>query len=306
VGLAEVMQTDVISVSATTPLDAVVTLMLQRGLRFVPVFENDRLVGVITNGDLVERGGLPARLELHAVLDGRPAVAATKGRTAGDVMTVEPIAVLAGTSLRDVARLMLDRRVKRIPVLSAGRVVGVVSRYDLLAAVSGAPGRGSRSRTGVAETPAARREAGALACAGDIAVTDVPTVSPDTALPDVLDALLSTRLHRAVVIDTDRHVVGIVSDAGLLRRLGPAGHHVIDRLMRRTRHTPRVAARCDEVMMSAPRVVDASTPILDAIRDMIAHKVKLLPVVDGQQRLVGMIDRADALRVAFDADSHIE
>lgn len=113
--------------------------------------------------------------------------------------------------------------------------------------------------------------------AGDVAVTDVPTVSPDTSLPDMLDAILSTRLHRAVVIDAGRHVVGIVSDAGLLRRLGPSGHQVIDRLMLRTRQTPEVDGRCAEVMSSAPRVVEAANPIIDAIRDMITHKVKLCP-----------------------------
>ena len=78
--------------------------------------------------------------------------------------------------------------------------------------------------------------------------------------------------------------------------------------MHRTRQTPEVGGHCAEVMSSAPRVVEAATPILDAIRDMITHKVKLMPVVDDQQQLVGMIDRADVLHALFDiaasADAH--
>jgi CBS domain-containing protein len=301
--LAEVMQTDVTAVTSTTPLQEVVALVLHRGLRFVPVCQNDRLVGVISNQDLVERGGLTARLDLHAALDTPAHPTLTPGRTAAEVMTTDPIAVLDGTSLHDVARLMLHRHVKRIPVLRAGHLVGVVSRYDLLAALSGVTQPGRRTRQTVTDLTAAP-PAGPATCAGDVAVTGIPTLSPDTPLADVLDALLHTRLHRVVVTDPDRHVVGIVSDAGLLRRLGPHGHRLLDRLMHPTHHDPPLTGRCADVMAPTPRAVQASTPILDAIHHMISNKVKLLPVVDEQHRLVGMIDRADALRAVVDDATH--
>lgn len=63
-----VMSTDVTTVDAATPLPDVVQLMTERGHRFVPVLDEGRLVGVITNGDLVDRGGLTLRVELRRAL----------------------------------------------------------------------------------------------------------------------------------------------------------------------------------------------------------------------------------------------
>jgi CBS domain-containing protein len=288
----EVMRTDVTSVTPSTPLARVVDLMLRRRLRFVPVCENDRLVGVITNGDLVERAGLVVRLELQASI-GTPRGAWSNGTKAVDVMTPNPIAVLARTPVTDVARIMLTRKVKRIPVLRAGRLVGVVSRVDLVT---------SALATHEMAEPANTKKgppSGLSRSVGDIAVQEVPTVGPDTPLSEAVDVLVSTRLNRAIVIDADRRVVGVVSDAELLKRVGPAGRHLVDRLMRRGGRASDVAGTCADVMIKAPPVVAASTPVVEAIRKMVASSAKILPVVDEQSRLIGMLDRADALHAAF-------
>ena len=290
----DVMQTDVTSVAPTTSLDEVVALMLQSGLRFVPVCENGRLMGVITNGDLVDRAGLVARLELQASLGDAAGIPPVIGMTAADVLTPDPVAVLVGTTLGEVARLMLSRRVKRIPVLRAGRVVGIVSRYDLLRSIAGA----TEAADIRAAHPGVARSAGSPTVAGDVAVRTVPTVRRDTPLAEVVDVLISTRLNRALVVDDEHHVLGVVSDAELLRRVGPAGRHLIDRLMRRGGHAD-VAGVCADVMIPSPGLVQASAPVSEAVREMISRGSKILPVVDDQQRLVGMLDRSDVLRAAF-------
>jgi CBS domain-containing protein len=61
-------------------------------------------------------------------------------RTAADVMVHHVISARPETSLPEIAELMVKHAIKRVPVLKDGRVVGIVSRGDLVAALSRAPG----------------------------------------------------------------------------------------------------------------------------------------------------------------------
>jgi CBS domain-containing protein len=212
----------VVTVRVESPLTEVVGVMVDRGLRFVPVLDGPQLVGVITNGDLVQRAGLALRLELHESTQSVPDPT-WAGGTARDVMTDEPTAVLAGTKITDVARLMLHRGIKRIPVLHQARVVGIVSRFDILRTVADDLTNGT--------APAI--PSGPVTVIGQLAQGRVPAVPVDAPLTRILDVLAGTRLNQAVVIDAERHVVGLVSDADLLRRVGPTHRGVVDRLMRR-------------------------------------------------------------------------
>ncbi len=217
------------------------------------------------------------------------------GLTAAVIMTADPVVVLVGTSVGTVARLMTSRGIKRLPVLRAGRLVGVVSRYDLLRAVAGAVRDPSPAPAPGPERP----ESPDGGRAGDIAAASVPTVHPETPLADVVEAMVSTRLNRAVVIDDEGRPVGIVSDSQLLRRVGPAGRGLVERLMRRGAATAGLDGSAADVMVPSVAVIDAAAPLTSAIREMITTGAKLLPVVDDDRRLVGMLDRSDVLRAAF-------
>jgi CBS domain-containing protein len=133
---------------------------------------------------------------------------------------------------------------------------------------------------------------------GEIAVADVPSVHRDTSVDEALDAVLSTRLNRAVVVDDERTVLGILTDAELLRRFDRPDRTLLDRLMRRNVEAPAEAAGT-AAEVSPVVTVRHAVPIADAIRRMLAEQHKLLPVVDDNGRLCGMVDRADALRAAF-------
>ena len=68
--------------------------------------------------------------------------------------------------------------------------------------------------------------------ARDVLRTDVPVLDVGAELPEVVDAVCSTRLNRAVVVDESSRVVGVVSDAAVLRALGSAGGSMVGALMR--------------------------------------------------------------------------
>ena len=141
---ADVMTPDVITVQPDTPLDKVIDLMLQHGISGLPVLDQDVLVGIVSEGDLlrrVELGTVQVRSHLLEVLADAGSLAAeyarTHGRRAAEVMTRNVVTVDEATPLAEVARLLEARRIKRLPVMRDGRLVGIVSRANLVRALAG-------------------------------------------------------------------------------------------------------------------------------------------------------------------------
>lgn len=302
VRVADVMSRGVLRVHPETPLGELVQLLVGRDYRAVPVIDaTERVVGIVTNGDLVERGGLAMRLELLATasretLQQALATLATDGRTVAEVMTRDVVTGPPDLSVLEAARLMAQRRLKRLPVVdAAGHLLGIVSRVDLLRTVAeGYP---------VPEPqPSHVRPARLVA---DVLRRDVPTVSLQASLPEVLDAVVSTRLNRAVVIDAQQRVVGLVTDAELVRRLGERPG-VVTRLMRRVAPVPVINdVKAADLMVSDVVTTGPDVPIDVAMRDMLTRKHKVLPVVDTEGRLIGIADRFDLLQaIARLEDQH--
>jgi CBS domain-containing protein len=118
----------------------VARILMDRGISAVPVVDDKgRPLGIVSEGDLVRRTELGTETRRSWWLDlfGDPderAVRFTKehGRTAEQVMSRELITTTEDASLAEVARLLEKHRIKRLPVLRDGRVVGIVSRANIL------------------------------------------------------------------------------------------------------------------------------------------------------------------------------
>jgi CBS domain-containing protein len=144
----DVMTTGVITVHPDTSVQAVAKLLSERGISGVPVVDvADRLVGIVSEGDLLHRVETgterPTRRRRSWWLD---AIASDQelardyvkshGRTAKDVMTREVISVTETTDLTEIAMLLETKRIKRVPVLREGQIVGIVSRANLVRALA--------------------------------------------------------------------------------------------------------------------------------------------------------------------------
>jgi len=139
----DVMTSSVISVNVdATVLDAART-MLDNHISGLPVVDRGgTLVGVVTEGDFLRRGELgterrrPKWLEF-LVGPGQLAKEYTRssGRKVGEVMTADPLTVNEDDSLESVVELMERRQIKRVPVTRDGRMVGIVSRANLVHAL---------------------------------------------------------------------------------------------------------------------------------------------------------------------------
>ena len=150
----DVMTTEVVTVSPETTVQDLAKILSERGISGTPVVDADqRLVGIVSEGDLLHRAetGTERRVQrrrswwLESVAAeqemARDYVKA-HGRTVGDIMTREVITAEETTDLADLAMLLETRRVKRVPVVSGGKLVGIVSRANLvraLATTSSAP-----------------------------------------------------------------------------------------------------------------------------------------------------------------------
>ena len=131
------------AVATTTPettVEQVARLMINLRISGVPVLDGaGHLVGIVTEGDLlrrVETGTERRRSRWSEWLSGNSRLAAdyirSHARRVEDVMTREVVSVEELASLGEIAELMETRRIKRVPVVRDGKIVGIVSRADLL------------------------------------------------------------------------------------------------------------------------------------------------------------------------------
>lgn len=137
---ADIMTPRVITIPAEASITEAIRLMLQNRISGLPVVDTaGNLVGIVTEGDFLRRAEANTEKRrthwLEFILGpGRLAgeYVRTHGRKVSDVMTRGPITAEEATPVAEIVRLMEAKRVKRIPVVRANKVVGIVSRANLL------------------------------------------------------------------------------------------------------------------------------------------------------------------------------
>ena len=292
----DVMRTDVASVRDEAPVRTAVENLVGQEFRALPVVDAAGILrGIVANTDLIEKGGLPVRLELLAAMpaSSRDAVLAKiPNRRVREVMHREPAVLRLDDTVATATKRMSELRLKRLPVVDReGRLAGILSRADVLRAVAESFPR---------EAPAGVSHVVALT-AGELMRTDAPVVRADAALGEVVNIVASTRLNRAIVVDAEHRVLGVITDADVLRSVEPAARSgVVGALMRVGGSAAGKVTAADVMHADAP-VVESGASLAAAASVMVAHRRKILPVVDGERRLLGVIDRADLLHAASEA-----
>jgi CBS domain-containing protein len=302
----DVMRTEVVTVAPDAPVAEVVSLLLQKGYRSLPVVDgNGRPQGIITDGDLLRRAGLSTRLDLQTELptaDWQQQLAELRAQNvmAVSLMTSPLITIPVMASLRQAVEAMTQHNLKRLPAVDGnGRLAGWISRVDIL-------------RTVEYHQPAAETEPEPPATGvtiRELMYRDVPTVSLKTTLEEIVQALEQNRRRRAVVVDDAHRVLGIITDGDLLRRSQKDGHPgLLDRLRRLVTGQPpttssrllNAAETAADLMTTPVNTILVTASPAAALRLMVQHGVKRLPVVDENGRLVGLLGRASLLRSLLD------
>ncbi len=143
----DVMTRHVLSVTPNAPVRQIATYLIDHAISAMPVIDaKGTLLGMVSEGDLQHRpetgtvSRKPWWLQLLASPeDDARAFKKTHGLVAADVMTKGVVTVTEETELAEIADLLERRRIKRVPVVSDGKVVGIVSRSNLLRAFAQAP-----------------------------------------------------------------------------------------------------------------------------------------------------------------------
>jgi len=109
--VSEVMTPNVLTVGPDQPADDAVAVIVDHVITSVPVVDGEhRCIGIVSESDIL----------------GKP------GHTVGDIMTRDVVTVEESCSLDEAAEVFLTRRIRRLPVIRDGRLVGVLTRADLL------------------------------------------------------------------------------------------------------------------------------------------------------------------------------
>ena len=140
----DAMTTNVVGIQSDAGIDQAVEIMLRSRISALPVFDDEHtLVGIISEGDLLRRAELgterrrPRWLEL-LLGPGRFATdyVHAHGRKVDELMTYEVVTVEQDAALEEAVDLMNRYKVKRLPVMADGRLVGILARADLLRALA--------------------------------------------------------------------------------------------------------------------------------------------------------------------------
>jgi CBS domain-containing protein len=134
----EIMQRIVLTLSPDLPMGEAVHALERAGVSGAPVVDGDRVVGVVSLGDLFRAVGVDPR---HAATSGPwhryERFVSSSGRTVRFAMSTHVVSVAPGTPIGDVAALMRAEGINRVPVITTdGRLVGIVARDDVIRAVA--------------------------------------------------------------------------------------------------------------------------------------------------------------------------
>jgi len=140
----DVMTADVITVAADATIPAVAEILVTQGVSGIPVVENDILVGIVTEGDLLHRAEIGTTTRpvsrWASLFKNKAQLAAAYSREhssrVADVMTTSVVTVDEFTPIAAIADLLAQRGIRRVPVIRRGKVVGIVSRANIVRALA--------------------------------------------------------------------------------------------------------------------------------------------------------------------------
>ena len=140
----DIMTNEVIAIDENATVPAVAKLLAERGISAVPVVDKDnQVIGMVSEGDLLHRAETGTERRRPWWLD----MMASTNKLAGDyikshsgkvkdVMTRNVLSVTETTPVADIAFLLETNRIKRVPVVRDGKLVGIVSRANLVRALA--------------------------------------------------------------------------------------------------------------------------------------------------------------------------
>ena len=248
------MTKDPITAPTTASLDEVMRSMDKHELRHMPIMDGEKVVGVLSDRDLLtSTGWLPGaeRNEDH--------------RTAGDLIQKRPVTCSSDDSVVMITVDLTSRMIGCLPVIDAGKLVGIVTEMDMLDAYLDLCTKDNHSAR--LHEPVSQHMA-----------TQLSTLAPTSTIAEAMELEKDRGVRHLPVVDEER-LVGIVSDRDLRKAYG-----------RGKDATSPIA----DVMSPSPLTLDPEEPLSRAATCLLEGRISALPVVD-DGRLVGILTLLDLL-----------
>jgi CBS domain-containing protein len=268
------MTADVVHVEIPGNRDDVLKILKRTGISGVPVIKNKKIVGIITRKDLLRK---PEETQLGLLMTSKP-------------LTVEPDA-----DLRDAARLLVTRRIRRLPVVEDGRLVGLLSVADVIHALAQLKIKDEIKDSYVSKTFALWEE---------------------TPLPVVGRVMEISGVDSIPILDEESKLVGILSERDLIRCTSIEDSVGVSDFSNGTdddewtwesiRDNHTISFGISKVQLPNKPVklamvknvvtVPQNAEVSECALEMRRARVDQLPVVNGDKRLVGMLYDRDLIR----------
>jgi CBS domain-containing protein len=270
---SEIMSAPVYVIEPSENVARARNLMFRHRISRLLVVSNDMLTGIITKKDIAYRLRQSEPSWRRRPIDQIPVSV---------LMVADPITIAPDTTIRDVARLMVNEGISSLPVVEDGTLIGIVTKSDLM------------------RSALVGRIHGAV---GDL-MEDATTVSRYHSLDHVVN-LISERNDKVVVVNNDGSLAGIITESNLaffeypagdvldkdvtmLRREEPAGRKVY-------RHVRDVTFIAEDVMSSPVETIRTDNLVGEAVAWMRERAINSLVVINNNE-LKGILKRDDIIQ----------
>jgi H+/Cl- antiporter ClcA/CBS-domain-containing membrane protein len=275
------------AVGAETPLREAVEQAVTGGVRTLPVVDTEqRVIGIISELDLQRRAGIPWRLGLLAALpaEERAVLLGESTARARDVMSAPAVVIRETATLGQAAALLVTHGLKRIPVVRAdGRLSGMLTRSDVLRELEaeGDPLPGWQTPVTAFMRPS------------------LPTLRQNATLADALHLMRDSGEPRVLISDAAGRAVGLVTDIDLMAAAAPGERLAMVRQLggQANDDSPAILQTPLSAWTSRALVtLAANASAGDALRLLLSHQIKRLPIVDSSGQAMGWVGRTEVLR----------
>lgn len=269
----------VVTVSPRDSIDRAISMMEEHGFHHLVVAEHDRIVGLVSDRDILISTGWMLTVERRP---GEEHHKTTVGPTRIEQIMSHPVRHVSPDESAKAASLqMIEHRIGALVVLTEGRLVGILTETDLLKSLD-LLGDNDQAAGRLLERPVR-----------ELMQARVVTVTPRAPLSQVVDIFRKRRIRHAVVA-VDGTVLGIISDRDVRRALGWSSMH--DMMADVRHHIDHDEPKTAHAIMSAEvATTSQEATVRTAIRDMLRRNIHSI-VVTEQDRLIGIITQTDIVR----------